>query len=287
MEKWPNFFIVGAPRAGTTSLYEYLKQTKGIFMPSIKDPDFFAVETDLDFAVLKQIKDKKEYLKLFENVKDEIAIGEASPTYLHDPKAPKLIHDAVPNAKIIISLRDPVERANSYFSNLVSSGTASESFSDCIRNGINLSSGYSAQVVKGSFYYEQVKKYLEIFGKEQVKIIIFEEFVKNTRDGLIEIFDFLGIKSQPPEISEKIFNPTRKPRGKVLEKIIKNQALRKIAKETLPRSSTSTLKTIFGKKTEKEPISNKDKRLLEDLYRDDVKNLERLLERTLPWELVK
>ena len=153
MEKWPNFFIVGAPRAGTTSLYEYLKQTKGIFMPSIKDPDFFAVETDLDFAVLKQIKDKKEYLKLFENVKDEIAIGEASPTYLHDPKAPKLIHDAVPNAKIIISLRDPVERANSYFSNLVSSGTASESFSDCIRNGINLSSGYSAQVVKGSFYY--------------------------------------------------------------------------------------------------------------------------------------
>ena len=90
MEKWPNFFIVGAPRAGTTSLYEYFKQTKGVFMSHIKDPDFFAVETDLDFAVLKQIKDKKEYLKLFENVKDEIAVGEASPTYLQDRKSTRL-----------------------------------------------------------------------------------------------------------------------------------------------------------------------------------------------------
>lgn len=287
MEKWPNFFIVGAPRAGTTSLYEYFKQTKGVFMSPIKDPDFFAVETDLDFAVLKQIKDKKEYLKLFENVKNEIAVGEASPTYLHDPKAPKLIHDTIPNAKIIISLRDPVERAYSYFLNLVNSGTTSESFSDCIRNGIDSSSGYASQVIGGGFYYEQVKTYLEIFGRNQVKIVIFEEFVKNTREGLLEIYNFLGIESEPPGNSEKIFNPTRKPRGKILEKVIKNQALRKIAKETLPRSSTSTLKTIFGKKTEKEPISNQDKKLLEDLYRDDVKNLERLLERALPWELVK
>lgn len=287
MERWPNFFIVGAPRAGTTSLYEYLKNTKGVFMPSIKDPDFFSVDINMDFSVLKPIKDKKKYLKLFENVKDEVAIGEASPTYLHDPKAPTLIHDVIPNAKIIIILRDPVERAYSYFLNLVSSGTPSDSFSDCIKRGFNSPSGYSVHVIDDGFYYEQVKRYVDLFGENQVKIFIFEEFIKNPRECLKEILNFLGVYSEPPKIVGQVFNPTREPRGKIAKKIIKSKTLRKVVKETLPRSSTSTLKMLFGKKTKKIPLSMEDRKFLEDIYRENVKKLQNLLGRNLPWDLVK
>jgi len=101
-EQWPNFFIVGAPRCGTSSLYDYLKHTKGIFMSTREEPNYFSVTVNPDLIFLGKITDKKEYLNLFNDVKDEIAIGEASPSYLWDPQAPKLIHDVL----IIIFLCD-------------------------------------------------------------------------------------------------------------------------------------------------------------------------------------
>ena len=110
METWPNFFIVGAPKSGTTSLYEYLKQIPQVYMSPVKEPHYFSKSIVPDNHFLKPIRDKKKYLNLFEGAKNEIAIGEASPTYLADPEAPKLIHELVPNAHIIIILRDPIER---------------------------------------------------------------------------------------------------------------------------------------------------------------------------------
>ena len=102
MERWPNFFIVGAPRCGTTSLYEYLNHTPGIFMSKVKEPNYFSVSVTPKIKLSQLIQDKKQYLSLFKDVKDEIAIGEASVPYLWDPKAPLLIHEAIPDARIIM-----------------------------------------------------------------------------------------------------------------------------------------------------------------------------------------
>ena len=88
MDIWPNFFIVGAQKAGSTSLYEYLKNMPEIYMSPIKEPSFFSVKIIPENHPQEAIRDKKEYLKLFEKVKDEKIIGEASPTYLADPEAP-------------------------------------------------------------------------------------------------------------------------------------------------------------------------------------------------------
>ena len=114
MEKWPNFFIVGAPRAGTTSLYAYLSQIPGIYMSPVKEPEFFSPNRSTNDDLIP-IVNKNDYLTLFKNVKDELLIGEASTCYLEDPDSPKLIYNKVADAYIIILLRDPIERAYSHY----------------------------------------------------------------------------------------------------------------------------------------------------------------------------
>ena len=91
---WPNFFIVGAGKAGTTSLYEYLKKIPEIYMSPIKEPGYFGTR-EFKNPDWSKISTENEYLKLFEGVTNEIAIGEASPQYLSDPKTPFLIHDKI------------------------------------------------------------------------------------------------------------------------------------------------------------------------------------------------
>jgi len=100
MEKWPNFLIVGAPRAGTTTLYDFLKRTDGIFMPSRKEPHYFS-SIESSYLYPPPIRNQKKYLALFKKVKGEKAIGESSTSYLWDPNSPKLIHGVIPNAKIM------------------------------------------------------------------------------------------------------------------------------------------------------------------------------------------
>jgi len=128
IEKWPNFFLVGTPKAGTTSLYEYLKNIPGIYMSPIKEPNYFSVNTIPENFQTKPIRDKETYLKLFEKVSNEKIIGEASAHYLSDQDAPSLIHQIVPHANILISLRDPVERVFSHYLMLFTTGHAEPSF---------------------------------------------------------------------------------------------------------------------------------------------------------------
>src|SRR5262249_11013082 len=106
-EIWPNFFIVGAPRAGTTSLYIYLKQIPGIYMSPVKEPHYFNHEPGE--------RSRDEYLELFRAADTAVAVGEASVGYLRHPDAPLRIRANVPHAKIIMSLRDPVEKVYSQY----------------------------------------------------------------------------------------------------------------------------------------------------------------------------
>jgi len=120
----PNFLIIGAAKSGTTSLYHALKQHPKIFMSPVKEPNFFALEGGelnypqgtVDPRYLAQcITTKEEYNQQFEGVSNEIAVGEASPIYLYHPQAPVRIKNCLPNVKIIVILRNPIERAYSNF----------------------------------------------------------------------------------------------------------------------------------------------------------------------------
>jgi len=287
MERWPNFFIVGAPRCGTTSLYEYLKQTPGVYMSPVKEPRFFS-SIDLVNPTSPTIRDKKKYLTLFKKVKDEKAVGEASPVYLRDPQSPKLIHDTVPKARIIVMLRDPVER--SFSSYLLRKGLGKETlpFMDAIKKALNSHDDDSRRIIDAGFYSQQVKRYLDTFGKNLVKIIIFEEFVKDVRRVVKDVLEFLEVNAEPPESIGEIYNPFAVPRGPFAPFVLRSHFMLKIRNNLVPHAIGSfVIKNVLKKKETKPELSQEDRIFLEEIYRNDVKKLREILGRPIPWSLVK
>lgn len=107
----PNFFIVGAPKCGTTSLYEYLRSHPQVFMPEKKEPEHFSDDLDWRNVMLRhRVADRDDYLSLFDPAPAHAAaVGEASTWYLFSEAAAGAIHDFNPEARIIIMLRDPVK----------------------------------------------------------------------------------------------------------------------------------------------------------------------------------
>jgi len=116
-EVWPNFFLVGAAKAGTTSIYAYLSQHPDVFFPKVKEPHFFTqVRAAPELQILiDAIGNRSSYLGLYSRAARHTVIDDASPSYLWHPKVPERIHAEVPEAKIAIILRDPVERAYPHY----------------------------------------------------------------------------------------------------------------------------------------------------------------------------
>ena len=282
MDRWPNFFIVGAPKAGTTSLYEYLKQVAGIFMSPEKEPNYFNQVTVFEDDPYRfTIQDKKKYLELFKNVKNEKIIGDATPNYLRDPNVPHLIHKVSPNAKILITLRNPTDRIFSQYQMLLNLGRISYSTEKLVES-LEKNGRMPNQTVQ-EFYTPLVKRYLDVFGAKRVKIIIFEEWIKNAKETIKDILKFLGVDYEIKDIELDTYNPFRAPRGSFFKYLMSNQIVRKITFNFVPFQGQVFLKKIATKKTTKSTLSNEEKSFLEKLYKEDVKNLQILLGRKLPW----
>ena len=280
---WPTFFIVGAPRSGTTSLYNYLKTIPEIFMSPVKEPGYFIPNDFRGFT-------KKKYLELFKNVKDEIMIGEASAGYLASREASLKIKKEIPHAKIIITLRDPVERTFSDYLNNLRTGNVKRTFEQDFHNFLSNDEQKShlKKSIPVSMFFEQVENYLNIFGKESVKILIFEETIKDTKKAIEDVLEFLDIERQIPENFEKQYNAYSEPLGGFGTNIAKNKTISKIAKKVFPnKNRENMLRTILNKKGKKPKMSEEIKIKLQNLFLEDVKKLEKLLERPLPWPTIK
>ena len=285
MERWPNFFIVGAPKAGTTSLYEYLSEISGIYMSPVKEPKYLAVNTPLYKHVQKPIRDKDKYLSLFNKVKDEKIIGEASASYLRDPETPGLIHQVSPHARILISLRDPVNRLFSEYLGL-DRKLITLPFHDEIERTLNhkTDDGKLFLRLNSSLYSENVKKYLDIFGPNQVKIIIFEEWIQDVKNSIEEILGFLGLNYPVSDLEFMIHNPYRILRGSITRYIFHSETVSKIAKRTLPTKTRRLLsEKLLFKKQPKPQMNQEDRDSLIKFYQDDVEKLQNILGRKLPW----
>lgn len=281
-ENWPNFFIVGATRSGTTSLHEYLAIIPDIFMSKLKNPNFFGIY-DKD-----TINDEKSYLELFNDVTTEKAIGESS-GYLRNFDAAKKIYEKIPNAKIIISLRNPIERTYSHYLRSRLGGNESLTFSESFKKymePIDKESEFYNHYVKGSFYFEDVKRWMDLFGTNQVKIIIFEEFIKNPKQTIKQILDFLNVNSKIPDDVGDAKNPYAEPLGEFGDSIVKNKTIKKMAKSILPgKTGISVLRTILNKNAPKPEITPHERKILGMHLQDDVKKLKEVLGRDLPWKL--
>lgn len=282
-EIWPNFFIVGAPRSGTTSLYNYLKCVPGIYMPPVKELNYFAQgvsvryrrKPSLRVRRYSPVRDQTDYLKLFENVKDEIAVGDATASYLSDPEAAGRIKAAVPEARIIMILRDPVERVYSHYLLDARAGWQRAPFEEAARTELYL---------EPSMYAKQAQRYLNVFGPDHIKILIFEEFIQDPRKAVREVLTFLGVNAEPPAIVGEVYNYFTIPRSPFVGRILRSRPMR-VAMRVLiqPRTRRKIRRQVLGKKANKPPMTETTRRFLEDVFRADVLSLERILDRSLPW----
>jgi len=284
MERWPNFFIVGAPKAGTTSLYEYLRTIPGIYMSPIKEPHYFSIESIPAKFPMNPIRDKKKYISLFENATNEKIIGESSATYLFDYKAAQLIHKVSPDAKILISLRDPVERAFSQYLMIKRGRQLETSFKNAIKSGLEhgIIGGRINEIT--AKYYESINRYLQLFGKKQVKIIIFEEWVKNPTNIIEEILEFLELNYKIEESISGVHNRYYTWRSSVIQQLRTNRKLRPIVQNVVPSSFRKYFRKKFLIKTTLKPeMRPEDRELLKKLYWEDVQKIEKFLGRKLLW----
>lgn len=197
----PNFLIIGAPRSGTTTLHEELKRHPQVFMSSIKEPLFFAVEgEDEQFHGPQDnqgIRDLKTYCSLFSGVRYEQAIGEASPLYLYSQKAPYRIKHHIPNVKLIAILRNPIDRAYSHFLHHKLLGYENlDDFREAIeaeeeRERMRWSPFWFYR--KMGVYSEQIARYLSLFRSDQIRVFLFEDLQQNPKSLFKDIAQFLGI----------------------------------------------------------------------------------------------
>jgi len=198
----PNFFIVGAPKAGTTALYEYLREHPGVCMASYKEPHFFAT----DMIGYARAKTLAEYLGFFRHCSDNaIAIGEGSVWYLRSREALENIREFAPEGRIIVMLRNPVDLVRSFHAQALYSYIEEEKdletawrLQDVRAKGEHIPPG--CQAVQTLMYRdlarlgEQVQRALDIFPTEQVKLIFFEDFIADTRREFESVLSFLGVE---------------------------------------------------------------------------------------------
>lgn len=282
----PNFFIVGAAKSGTTSLAENLRQHPQVFFSSFKEPSYFVKDAGY--------KDFNEYTALFQKAGDAIAIGEASTGYLFDKSAPYAIKEHFPEAKIIIILRNPVDMAFSYWNYMRTIGNESKSFEEAISEGerayrktdyfkkkcINWWASYL--YLERALYSQQVRRYVDVFGKGRVKIYIFEEFIKNLKDSYRDLFLFLGVDGFfTPNF--RISNEGGEVRFRFLKNIINSR--HPMLKQFFPAAMRERMRMFLlglnTMKSKKVKMNPDTRQRLDSFFEEDIRNIETLIERRI------
>lgn len=289
MANWPNFFIAGAPRSGTSSLHAYMQQVPGIFMSRIKEPNFFSRSVIGDrHPMVKPIRDEKRYLQLFKAAGDAQVIGEATPFYLEDPLAPGLIRRASPGARVVVSLRDPVERLYSHYLMMRNNRPGMGSFLDEIRRGLVLEDDPNLAVLRPStgLYSRQVERFRRHFGAERFAVLVLEEWRRNVPLAIGRLLAFLELGVDPAWTMPA--GPTQRrygeARGPVVRYLFGNRSISRAAESCVPyRLRKLVRNAVLVRSAPKPPMDAKAREFLSDYYADDVQRLGQVLGRILPW----
>lgn len=274
----------------------------GVYIASVKEPHYFAPSVSENNRFSRFVThDKNQYLSLYKDVKEEVAIGEASASYLWDVQSPDAIHNLLADARIIMILRDPVERAFSQYLMSVRQRDETLPFYDAIEKDYNRSDkGYfvSHLYVELGLYSEQVRRYLDTFGPKQVKILIFQEFIKDTQAAVNDVLQFLGLDPYRPtnitEVYDPYLNPTRRSRiishvsklsfhsrGASMARRAFKTASRTMRKNSLASNNARAQKLLQA--SYRSAVPEDGRAYLKDIYHGDVAKLRSIVGRSLPW----
>jgi hypothetical protein len=202
----PNFFIVGMPRSGTTSMYTYLKQHPDIYLALYKEPNFFCKDMTQSFYT---IQDRELYDSLFTHAGDKKCIGEGSVWYLTSKIAAAEIKKFKPAAKIIIMLRNPIDMIYSLHGLYVR--TKNEDIIDFPKalavqadrmKGVSIPE--TCYFPEGLFYtevaryYPKIKRFTDVFERKNIHVVLFDDFVSDTPRSYRDTLEFLEVDPNFP-----------------------------------------------------------------------------------------
>ncbi len=287
----PNFFILGAAKAGTTALAAYLAQHPQIFMSPTKEPHFFTlVDENPTFVnagdAKRAVTRWDDYIELFQGRRNETAIGEASTTYLHSAKAANGLHARFPDARLIAVLRQPIERAYSAF---VMYRRDNREVHDDLLQAIEHEQeakhyhGESGVYLARSYYFEPLKQYIELFGRENIQVHLYEDFRRQPQQMLDKLCSHIGVDTFRPDMSTSHNVGGLHKSGTVKQLLTRPNPLRFLARTLLPESvrikGRERIKRLSLRNAP--PLDAEIWTHLLDKYREDILRLQDLIDRDL------
>ena len=278
----PNFFLVGAPKCGTTALYEMLGEHPDVFVSPVKEPDFLAA--DLMAAVPRRAKDAvtgdARYRRLFAAAEHERAVGEGSVSYLASLSAPAAIAGRCPDARIIMVLRDPAARLYSHHTAAWAAGATRETFRAWfdaqVRRRVEGAARFSP--ITAGEYGSHLRRYLAHFPRSHILVIWHEDFVRDAAAALRGVFAFLDVDPQHQVNAALRRNDTRAPRWALPRPV--HRAGAAVLSRVMPSEAWDRTRAWFRVPVRRRMPAG-DRALAIGVYEDDVAALAALTGRDL------
>lgn len=291
----PSFLVVGAGRSGTTSLHHYIQQHPEIYIPGVKSPSYFYchnLSPPKDRVQERAsrnyfVPDTAAYEALFDGVQDETAIGEVSPAYLASMRAIAHIADKVPTVKIVIILRNPVERFYARYvarhrDGLEPLETVEALLEEELKKPLINDEAVGTYLSAG-FCSHFIEAYVKRFSRDQVYLTFFEDLESNAPAYMRQLFEFLEVCPD--------FEPHMSKRHNVSGGYIRNPFLRalwtKSARARLfirpyaPKRLRDFVFRCVTSKVVSRPLDWRTRLELVDIYRSEIEKLQRLSGRDL------
>ena len=295
--KRPNFLVIGAAKSGTSALYRYLQQHPEIYMSPVKEPHFFGYESQPPNTqgpndyVNSAVTDSESYYSLFSQATTEKAIGEASPTYIHLPRAVERIHYHIPNAKLIAILRHPADRAFSAYMHVIRDQRETEK---SFRRALQLEEQRIAKnwgpiwhYTQVGYYFKHLKRYYDRFLPEQIRVYLYDDFKESPSQTLQDIFHFLEVDTSfMPDLQINV-NVSGVQKSQIYYQLIqtlfnRSNPIRFVARRLFPESIRWRFTTLIrNKNLKQQSIDQETRRDLIELFREDILKLQDLIDRNL------
>lgn len=289
----PDLFLVGAPKSGTTAIYAYLQRHPDVFMSTPKEPQFFAEDI---FRHQRNITSLPAYMDCFGAAKGQKWAGEASVAYLGSPQAAREIKSFSPRARIVIILRNPVDVMHAQHSERRFAGTEHirdfEAALDSREERKWRSGPFKGQkVIRLSYrdlarYAEPVARYFDAFDRENIHVILYDDFRSNASAAFDELLRFLGVRP-PVETEYEVLNKNRRARSAAVQSFVNDppKFVRSAAGTMFPQSWRSAVgktvrrwNAVYGPRP---PMSPQLRLRLQMECKPDVEALGKLLGRDL------
>lgn len=290
----PDFFIIGAPKCGTTALYEYLRRHPQVFVPPIKELHYFGS----DLCAKSFCRNESQYLANFASAGGAKAIGEASVWYLYSELAAQEIRQFAPHARIIAMVRQPVDMLYSQHSQFLYNGNEDiEDFVAALSAESDRRRGHRIPrnvVLKQGLYYSktaeyapQIERYFRVFGRERVHVILYDDFKSDTRGTFSAVLRFLGVDDSVA-VRLEVINPNKRVRSTLLRGLLHSPSrwMRVVTSTVLPtpelrRRVWRTLNSVNTRYEPRAPLSPDLRAQLTRRFVPDIRRLEELLGRDL------